>query len=160
MKYNRIAVAGHLGRDPDDLRYTSGSNPKAVCNASIAVVERRYQDKQTGKWEEKVAWVKLEFWEKRAETLHQLCKKGDNLFIEGRLGMDEWEDKATGKKRQALKIIVEQWQFAQSKSDGENNEPSRGGSGSKRSSNRSSGGRRSSRTETQDDFLGEDEVPF
>ena len=159
MKHNYVAVAGHLGRDPDDLRYTAGQNPKAVCNASIAVVERRTKNRDTGEWEEKIAWVKLELWERRAETFHELCGKGDNLFVEGRIGMDDWKDKETGKKRQGLKLIVEKWQFAQERRSDSREEPRRSGSGSKRSGNRSSGGNRSSRPETQDELF-EDEVPF
>jgi single-strand DNA-binding protein len=154
-------IAGHLARDPDELRYTAGQNSKAVCTAQIAVVERRYKDKKTGEWKEKVAWIKLEFWEKRAETFHRLCKKGDNLFVEGRIGQDDWEDKETGQKRQRLKLIVEQWQFAQKKQDdaGEEEPPRRSGSGSRRSSNRSSGGNRSSDNNLFDE-LSDDEVPF
>ena len=85
MKHNYVAVAGHLGKDPTELRYTAGQNSKAVCNASIAVVERRTKNRDTGEWEEKVAWIKLEFWERRAETRENMAKKGLHANLLGLL---------------------------------------------------------------------------
>lgn len=154
MKYNRVALAGNLGGDPD-LRYTTSG--KAVCTVNLAVVEYRRLNKQTNQWEEKTAWIKIELWEKRAESFAKHCTSGDNVFVEGRIGMDEWEDKKTKQRRQKVKVIVDQWQFAQSKNDGDDNGNSRSGSGGKRSSNRSS---RRSDPEPRTDEPYEDEVPF
>jgi single-strand DNA-binding protein len=93
---------GHVATEPE-LRYTSG-NSRAVCNAQFAFEEFRFFSQDDNDWKEKSGFIRIEVWGKSAESFNDHVKKGDNIFIEGHLGMDEWEDKKTKQKRQRIKI--------------------------------------------------------
>ena len=60
-------------------------------------------------------FVNLEVWGKPAENFSKLVKKGQELFAEGKLRMDEWTDKQTNARRTRLYLLVENWQFTQYK---------------------------------------------
>jgi single-strand DNA-binding protein len=103
---NKVFLIGNLTRDPE-VRYTSGG--AAVANFSMAVNERY----RTAAGEDKVdtCFVDLEVWGKQAETLKQYVRKGDPLFVEGRLRMETWQDKATGQNRSRMRIRCDRFQF-------------------------------------------------
>ena len=60
-------------------------------------------------------FVNLEVWGKPAENFNKLVRKGQELFVEGKLRMDEWTDKQTNARRTRLYVLVENWQFTQYK---------------------------------------------
>jgi single-strand DNA-binding protein len=97
--FNKVIVMGNLTRTPE-LRSTPGG--AQLCDISLAVNDT-YTDKQ-GKKQERVDFIDITFWGKQAETLARWKKKGDPLLVEGRLRLDQWEDKETRKKRSALKV--------------------------------------------------------
>src|SRR5882757_2059790 len=68
-------------------------------------------------------FVNLEVWGKPAENFSKLVKKGQELFAEGKLRMDEWTDKQTSARRTRLYLLVENWQFTQYKRQEDNNTP-------------------------------------
>ena len=105
MNYNRCMLAGHLGKDPE-LRYTSNGN--AVLNFSLAVT-RRWKGKDGSKKEE-TSWIDGEVWGNSAENFQKYCQKGTNVFIDGAMKQESWEDKNTGKKRSKIVITVLGWQ--------------------------------------------------
>jgi single-strand DNA-binding protein len=108
MNVNKILITGNVTADPE-LRYTPSG--KAVLSASLANNEY-YTDAQSQ--EQKVTtFVSLEVWGKPAENFSKLVKKGQELFVDGQLRMDEWTDKQTNARRTRLYLLVENWQFTQ-----------------------------------------------
>ena len=108
MNINKILITGNLTADPE-LRYTPSG--KAVLSASVANNES-YTDAQ-GQDQKITIFVNLEVWGKPAENFSKLVKKGQELFVEGKLRMDEWTDKQTNARRTRLYLLVENWQFTQ-----------------------------------------------
>lgn len=103
--FNKVYLMGNLTRDPE-LRYT----PKGHATAKLAMaINRKFQ--VDGENREEVTFVDIDAWGKQAEAIAQYCKKGRPLFVEGRLKLDQWEDKTTGQKRSALKVMLEHFQF-------------------------------------------------
>jgi single-strand DNA-binding protein len=103
--FNKVYLMGNLTRDPE-LRFT----PKGHATAKLAMaINRKFQ--VDGEAREEVTFVDIEAWGKQAEAIAQYCKKGRPLFVEGRLKLDQWDDKTTGQKRSALKVVLEGFQF-------------------------------------------------
>src|SRR5580692_640333 len=100
MNVNKIIITGNLTADPE-LRYTP--NGKAVLSASLANNEY-YTDAQ-GQEQKVTTFVNLEVWNKPAENFSKLVKKGQELFAEGKLRMDEWTDKQTNARRTRLYLL-------------------------------------------------------
>src|SRR6202163_173348 len=108
MNINKILITGNVTADPE-IRYTP--NGKAVLSASLANNEY-YTDAQ-GQEQKVTTFVNLEVWGKPAENFSKLVKKGQELFAEGKLRLDEWTDKQTSARRTRLYLLVENWQFTQ-----------------------------------------------
>ncbi len=98
MSFSKITVIGNLGRDPE-LRYTPQGD--AVCDFSIAVNDRK-RDK-AGEYQDVTTWYKVTFWRKQAETASKYLTKGKSVYVEGRLQVEEWNDR-DGNKRFSLVI--------------------------------------------------------
>lgn len=103
---NKVILIGNLTRDPE-LRYTPKGT--AVCELGLAV-NRKYK-LDTGETREEVTFLDVSFWSKGGETIAKYLKKGNPLYVEGRLQMDTWDDKTSGQKRSKIKIIGEEFQF-------------------------------------------------
>ncbi len=99
-------VMGNLTRDPE-VRYTGKGT--AVCDISIAV--NRYHTDDNGNRQEETTYIDVTLWKRNAELAGQYLAKGRSVFIEGRMQMDSWDDKATGQKRTKLKVVAETMQF-------------------------------------------------
>ena len=110
MNFNHVCIAGNLTRDPE-LRYTTKGT--AAVELSIAV-NHKYQD-ASGQTKESVGYFGAKAFGKSAENLAQYFRKGQNIFIEGRLDQESWEDKTTGKKQSKTKILIQSWQFTERK---------------------------------------------
>ncbi len=147
---NKVMLLGNLTRDPE-LRHTPKGS--AVTDLGLAL-NRRVQDGNGG-WKEEVTYVDVTVWGNSAENAHKYLSKGRGVFVEGRLQMDTWDDKETGKKRSKLKVVADNLQFLP---DG------KGGGGGSRpaSSNESSGGAGSQGGSAgpAGDFEEEDNIPF
>lgn len=102
---NRVMLMGNLTRDPE-LKYTPAN--QAVANLGIAI-NRKWKN-QAGEQQEETTFIDCEAWGKTAEVLNQYLKKGRPVYIEGRLKLDQWEDKDGG-KRSKIKVVVENFQF-------------------------------------------------
>ena len=109
---NKVILVGNLGKDPD-MRYTAGGD--AVANLSIATSES-WNDNQTGEKKEKTEWHRVVFFNKPAETIGQYVKKGQQLYVEGRLQTRKWQDK-DGVEKYSTDIISDNFTFIGSKSD-------------------------------------------
>lgn len=116
--FNKVILAGNLTRDPE-LRYTPKGT--AVCELSIAV-SRKFKT-ESGEQREEVCFAGCVAFGRQAETIAQYLQKGRPLLVEGRLAQDKWEDKQTGQARSKTKVIIESFQFIDSKSDGQQGQP-------------------------------------
>jgi len=106
---NKVMLMGHLTRDVE-LRYTP--NNTAVANIGLAI--NRTWKSQEGEQQDETTFVDLEAWGKTAEVLNQYLAKGKPVYVEGRLKFDQWDDKE-GNKRSKLKVVIESFQFIDSK---------------------------------------------
>lgn len=104
--FNKVILLGNLTRDPE-LRYT----PKGQAIAKLGLAVNRRYTTEAGEAREEVTFVDVDAWGKQAEVIAQYCKKGRPLFIEGRLKLDQWDDKNTGKKMSKLGVVLETFQF-------------------------------------------------
>lgn len=103
--FNKVFLMGNLTKDPE-LRYTAGGAP--VANLRMAI-NRVYQSK-TGEKKEDVCFVTVVVWQKQAEAVGEYLKKGDPLFVEGRLQSKSWETEDK-QKRTTLEVVAERVQF-------------------------------------------------
>jgi len=97
---NKVMLIGNLTRDPE-IRYT----PKGQAVTDIGLAVNRVYSTESGEKREEVTFIDVTLWGRTAEVVHQYCKKGRPLFVEGRLQLDTWDDKQTGQKRSKLKVI-------------------------------------------------------
>lgn len=97
---NKVMLIGNLTRDPE-IRYT----PKGQAVTDIGLAVNRVYSTESGEKREEVTFIDITLWGRTAEVVHQYCKKGRPLFVEGRLQLDTWDDKQTGQKRSKLKVI-------------------------------------------------------
>ena len=103
---NKVLLMGNLTRDPE-LRVTPKGTP--ICQFSLAI--NRQFKMESGESREEVIFVDIEAWGKQGETIAKYCTKGRPLYVEGRLRLDQWEDKNTKEKRSRMKVVLEQFQF-------------------------------------------------
>ena len=155
--FNKVILMGNLCRDPE-LRHT-GSN-MAVVQIGIAVNER-WKNKSTDQWEERVSFIDCEGWGRTAENISQYFGKGKPILIEGKLRMDQWEDKQTGQKRSKLKVVIDRWEFVGGR---DNNDGGGGGNygGGQRSggSHGGNGGGYNNPSGPSHTAVDEDDIPF
>jgi single-strand DNA-binding protein len=104
---NRVILIGNLGKDPE-VRYTSGG--QAVANLRIAT-SRSWTDKQSGQKKEETEWHDVEVWGKQAEQCGEYLAKGRQVYVEGRLKTDKWQDKQSGQERSKVKVVAETVRF-------------------------------------------------
>ena len=104
--FNKVLLMGNLTRDPE-VRYT----PKGTAIATIGLAVNRMWTTESGEKKEEVTFVDVDVWGKQAETIGQYLSKGRPIFIEGRLRLDQWDDKESGQKRSKLKVVCEGFQF-------------------------------------------------
>jgi single-strand DNA-binding protein len=104
---NRVILVGNLGKDPE-VRYTSGG--QAVANLRIAT-SRSWTDKQSNQKKEETEWHDVEVWGKQAEQCGEFLAKGRQVYVEGRLKTDKWQDKQTNQERSKVKVVAETVRF-------------------------------------------------
>lgn len=100
---NKVFLLGTLTRDPQ-VRFTPGGT--AVCDLGLAL-NRRVKGRDD-KWTEEATFVDVTLWGRTAEIAAEYLRKGRQAFIEGRLQLEQWDDKATGQKRSKLKVVAEE----------------------------------------------------
>ena len=137
---NKVMLIGNLTRDPE-IKYT----PKGTAIADIGLAVNRNYTTESGEKREEVTFIDVTLWGRTAEIVGEYCKKGRPLFVEGRLQLDQWDDKQTGQKRSKLKVVGDNIQLLGGReggagggggrsSEGESQEgpPSGGGGGFKK----------------------------
>jgi single-strand DNA-binding protein len=112
---NKVILVGNLGKDPE-VRYTSGG--QAVASLRIAT-SRSWTDKQSGQRKEETEWHDVEVWGKQAELCGEYLAKGRQVYVEGRLKTDKWQDKQSGQERYRIKIVADSVRFLSSGGGGQ-----------------------------------------
>ena len=109
---NRVLLMGNLTRDPE-LRYLPSNTP--VVKIGLAT-NRRWRNQQ-GEQQEETTFVDCEAFGRQAEVINEYLQKGRPVFIEGRLRLDQWQDKDGG-NRSRMKVVIENFQFIDSRGEG------------------------------------------
>lgn len=111
--FNKVILVGNLTRDPE-LRYT----PKGTAIAKIGLAVNRVWTSESGEKKEEVTFVDVDVFGRTAENVGQYMRKGRPILIEGRLRLDQWDDKQTGQKKSKLGVVAETVQFLGSPTGG------------------------------------------
>ena len=111
---NKVLLIGNLTRDPVSRATTGGMS---ICEMGLAI-NRRYRT-ATGEDREETCFVDIDVFGKQAEQCTRYLRKGALAFVEGRLKLDQWEDRATKQKRSRLKVTAERVQFLDSRNRAE-----------------------------------------
>ncbi|HIG26536.1 MAG TPA: single-stranded DNA-binding protein [Verrucomicrobiales bacterium] len=111
--FNKVYLLGNITRDPE-IRYT----PKGTAIARLGLAVNRSWKTESGETHEEATFIDVDAFGRQAETLGQYLRKGNPIFIEGRLRLDTWEDKQTNQKRSKLYVVLENFQFLGSKNEG------------------------------------------
>jgi single-strand DNA-binding protein len=117
---NKVILIGRLTRDPECRTFSTGGK---VAKFGFAVNNRK-KNSQTGQWEDEPMFIDCEAFNrgefgKLADRIEQYCKKGNQICIEGRLHLDQWDDKTTGQKRSKHKIVVDELHLLGDRQDGQ-----------------------------------------
>lgn len=113
MTENLLVFAGNLVRDPE-MRHSNDG--KAITNVTVAS-SRKWKGRD-GKDVEDTVFLDAVAFGKTGETIAERFRKGDNIYLKGRLKQDTWEDKQSGQKRTKIGMVAEGFQFTTSKSEG------------------------------------------
>ncbi len=105
-------LIGNLTRDPE-VRYT----PKGSAVTDIGMAINRNYTLDDGERREETTFVDVTFWGRQAEVIGEYMKKGRPMYVEGRLQLDQWEDKTSGQQRSRLKVIGDNFQFLGGRDD-------------------------------------------
>lgn len=103
---NKVILVGTLGRDPEVKYMPSGG---AVANLSLATSER-WKDKNTGEQKEITEWHRVVMFNRLAEIAGQYLKKGQQVYIEGKLRTRKWQDQG-GQDRYTTEIMADDMQM-------------------------------------------------
>ena len=110
---NKVQLMGNITRDPE-VRYT----PKGTAVTDIGLAINRNYSTDDGDRREETTFVDITFWGRQAEVIGEYMKKGRPLYVEGRLQLDQWEDKNSGQQRSRLKVIGDNFQFLGGRDEG------------------------------------------
>ncbi|MEI8037912.1 MAG: single-stranded DNA-binding protein [Verrucomicrobiota bacterium] len=149
---NKVMLIGNLTRDPE-LRYT----PKGSAVAEFGLAINRVWYNEQKQKQEETTFVDITLWARQAEIAQQYLTKGSPVYIEGRLSLDTWDDKATGQKRSKIKVVGETLQLLGSKNHSGGGAPQ--SQGPPPSQQRSAPPQGASPAPTNE-FQDEDEIPF
>ncbi len=113
---NKVMLIGRLTRDPEPIASDKGAKFGFAVN-------NRKLDQAKNEWVDEPVFIDCEIWNRgengqQATRILQTVRKGHQIFIEGRLKYDTWEDKNGGGKRSALRVVVENFQYLERREDG------------------------------------------
>lgn len=100
---NTVTIMGNVTRDPE-LRFT----PSGQANSRFGVaVNRRWQDRTSGEWQEATSFFDVVCWREMAENVSESLPKGSRVIVTGRLEQRSYDDK-DGNKRNVVEIIADE----------------------------------------------------
>src|SRR5215212_765553 len=100
MSLNKAMIIGNLGRDPE-MRYTPSG--QAVTQFTVAV-NRNFKDGE-GNWQEETEWFRIVAWGPTGERAAEHLRKGNKVYVEGRLQTRQWEGQ-DGQKRYTTELVA------------------------------------------------------
>ena len=103
---NKVILVGNLGADPETRYAPSGT---AVTSFSVATSES-WKDKQSGEQRERTEWHRVKAFGRLAEIMSEYLRKGSQVYIEGSLRTDKWQDKS-GQDRYTTEVIASEMQM-------------------------------------------------
>jgi single-strand DNA-binding protein len=103
MADNTVTIVGNVTRDPE-IRYTPGG--QANANFGVAV-NRRWMNRQTNEWEERVSFFNVVAWREMAENVAESIGKGTRVVVTGRLEQRSWETQE-GDKRSIVEVAIDE----------------------------------------------------
>jgi len=109
---NKVQLIGNLGQDPEVKHMASGD---AVANFTLATSDT-WKDKNTGEKQERTEWHRCVAWRKLGEIIGQYAKKGQKLYVSGKLETRKWEQ--DGQTRYATEIQVQDVILLSAKGEG------------------------------------------
>ncbi len=132
---NKVMLIGRLTRDPEIKTFGNGGK---VANVGFAVNNRK-KNKDSGQWEDVPVWIDLkafnrETGRKTADLIESSLKKGQQIYVEGHLVLEEWAGKEDGKKMSKMVVYVDDFQFLEKREGGSAGGMSRPASASSKSS--------------------------
>lgn len=153
---NKVILLGNVGKDPEIKALPSG---QAVANFSIATSDR-YKDQQ-GNYQDRTEWHNITAYGKLAEIVRDYVKKGNKLYVEGRLTTRSWDDKETNKKVYRTEIVVNDLSLLSGRGE---ESSSGGGYNSQRGGGSATGGagydQRSADDYSASTQITDDDIPF
>ncbi|MDR3738693.1 MAG: single-stranded DNA-binding protein [Terracidiphilus sp.] len=152
---NKVILLGNVGKDPE-IRSTPGGT--LVANLTLATSDRQ-KDAQ-GNWQERTEWHNLVAFSRTAEIIRDYVKKGNKLYVEGKIQTRSWDDKESGQKRYRTEIIVNDMSLLSGRDEG-----SSGGGYSRSSSSAPSSSYDQRPAAAHDDLsqqaeISDDDIPF
>jgi single-strand DNA-binding protein len=125
---NKVMLIGRLTRDPEVRTFANGGK---VARFGFAVNNRKF-NQQSGQWEEEPVFIDIDAFNretgrKLADLVEQYLRKGNQVFLEGHLKLDQWTDKE-GQTRKQLRVVLDNLQFLEPRSEGAAAEGGRTGS--------------------------------
>lgn len=116
---NKVMLIGRLTRDPEPRSFSNGGKVVAFGFA----VNNRKKNPQTGQWEDDPVFIDTKVFNRgeggrQADLAEQSLRKGHQVFLEGHLVLEKWDDKQTGEKRSKLVLVVDNFQFLEPRSEG------------------------------------------
>jgi len=109
---NKVILVGNLGRDPELRSTPSGQQ---VASFSLAT-NRKWKDRD-GNRQEQTEWHNIVCWGRQAEIAGQYLTKGRQIFVEGRIQTQSWEDRQSGEKKYRTEIVCENFQMLGQRGD-------------------------------------------
>ena len=125
---NKVILLGNVGKDPE-IRATGGG--MMVASFTLATSDRQ-KDAQ-GAYQDRTEWHNLKAFGRTAEIVRDYVKKGNKLYVEGKITTTSWEDKETKQKKYRTEILVNDLSLLSGRDEG-----GAGSGGSSRSSSSSS----------------------
>lgn len=111
---NKVILIGNLGKDPE-VRYLEGN----VCVAKLSIAtNENYKDKK-GDWQKVTEWHNLVMWREIAERAEKQLKKGDTIYVEGKLTHRKYQDK-DGKDQYVTEVVVNTFRSLEKKEKTDN----------------------------------------
>jgi single-strand DNA-binding protein len=150
---NKVILVGNLGADPE-TRYTASG--AAITSIRIATSES-WTDKQSGEKQERTEWHSITFFGRLAEIAGEYLRKGSQVYVEGRLQTDKWQDK-DGNDRFTTKVIANEMQML----GGRGGESAGGSSSNEGFRSKQGGGRNQGPAANSgpDEGFADDDIPF
>lgn len=154
---NKVILVARLGKDPESRFMPSG---KCVCSFSVAT-SMQWTDKNSGEKREETEWHQITAFGRLGEICAEYLSKGSNVYIEGRLKTENYDD-AQGIKRYVTKIIANEIQMLDSKPEGQGQQQPRQGASAQQYQNATGGNSQNTGGYTPNNYGGFDDsdVPF